>query len=105
MAEAGLLGVDDRLELVAGEIIDMAPIGSRHAACVNRLNRLLGSRLGERVIVSVQSPVRLGDLSGPQPDVAVLSPVATSTPGPTRARPTLCWWSRWRTRRSAGTGA
>lgn len=86
MAGAGLFRPDDRLELVEGEIIDMAPVGSRHAACVNRLNRLLGARLGERAIVSVQSPVRLSDLSEPQPDVAVLAPrddfYARGHPGP-----------------------
>lgn len=86
MAEAGLLGVDDRVELVEGEIIDMAPIGSRHAACVDRLTRLFVSRLGERAIVRVQSPVRMGDLSEPQPDVAVLAPrgdfYAGAHPGP-----------------------
>lgn len=86
IADAGLFGDNDHVELVEGEIIDMAPIASRHAACVNRLNRLLVSRLGERAIVSVQSPVRLGDLSEPQPDVAVLSPrsdfYAGSHPGP-----------------------
>jgi Uma2 family endonuclease len=86
MAGAGLFGDDDRVELVEGEIIDMAPIGSRHAACVDRLNRLLVSRLGERAIVRVQSPVRLSDLSEPQPDVAVLAPrrdfYAGAHPGP-----------------------
>lgn len=86
MAVAGLFGVDARLELIEGEIIDMAPIGSRHAACVNRLTRLLTSRLGDRAVVSVQSPVRLGDLSEPQPDVAVLAPrddfYAAAHPGP-----------------------
>lgn len=86
MADAGLFGEDDRVELLEGEIIDMAPIGSRHAACVHRLTRLLVTRLGDRAIVSVQSPVRLGNLSEPQPDLAVLAPrpdfYAGAHPGP-----------------------
>ena len=41
MAEAAILGVNARVELIEGEIIDMAPIGSRHAALVNRLTREL----------------------------------------------------------------
>jgi Uma2 family endonuclease len=86
MAGAGLFGEDDRVELVEGEIIDMAPIGSRHAACVDRLNRLLVTRLGEAVIVRVQSPVSVSDLSEPQPDIAVLAPrsdfYAGAHPGP-----------------------
>ncbi len=72
MADAGLLGHDERVELIEGEVIDMAAIGSRHAACVNRLNELFMTRLAGRAVVGVQNPVRLTDLSEPQPDVAVL---------------------------------
>ena len=72
MAEAGLLAPDDRVELIEGEIIDMAAIGSRHAACVNRLTELLITRLAGRATIGVQNPVRLSDLSEPQPDLAVL---------------------------------
>lgn len=74
MIEAGIFGEDDRLELLGGEIVAMSPIGSRHAACVNRLNRLLVSALGESAIVSIQNPIRLDDLSEPEPDVALLKP-------------------------------
>ncbi|MDQ6928451.1 MAG: Uma2 family endonuclease, partial [Actinomycetota bacterium] len=40
MGETGILGPDARLELLDGEIVEMSPIGSRHAACVDRLNEL-----------------------------------------------------------------
>jgi Uma2 family endonuclease len=72
MGEAGIFSEDDRVELLDGEIIEMTPIGSRHAACVDRLNRLLTSRLGTAAIVRIQSPVRLDDRSEPQPDITVL---------------------------------
>jgi Uma2 family endonuclease len=85
MIRAGVLHEDDRFELIAGEVIAMSPIGRAHAAHVNRLNYLLSSRLGERVIVSVQNPIRLAD-SEPQPDLALLAPradyYAQDLPGP-----------------------
>ncbi|RME47171.1 MAG: Uma2 family endonuclease [Chloroflexi bacterium] len=74
MAEAGIFTEDDRVELIEGEIVEMAPIGSRHAACVDRLNRLFSNRIGERAIARVQSPVRLSEFSEPEPDLALLRP-------------------------------
>lgn len=74
MAEAGILHEDDRVELIEGEISEMAAIGSRHFTCVNTLNRLLVKSLGEEAIVSVQNPVRLNENNEPEPDVAVIRP-------------------------------
>ncbi len=71
MAEVGLLAPDARVELIEGEIIDMPPIGSRHAAAVSRLHKLLERAAGERAIVRCQTPILLGDLSEPQPDIAI----------------------------------
>lgn len=86
MAEVGILGEDDRVELLEGEITVMTPIGRRHAACVDRLNRLLVERCGEAAIVRIQGPVRLSDHSEPEPDVALLRPrddfYASGHPGP-----------------------
>jgi len=73
MAEAGILTEDDRVELLDGEIVEMAPIGSRHAACVERLNWLLKERITEHVEgIRIQQPVRLSTDAEPQPDVAVV---------------------------------
>ena len=86
MAQVGILSEDDRVELIEGEIVLMIPIGSRHAACVDRLNHLFSRGLGQRGIVRVQNPVRLGERSEPQPDLAVLRPradfYAPANPGP-----------------------
>jgi Uma2 family endonuclease len=76
MAEAGILGEDDRVELIDGDIIDMAPIGQDHAATVNKLTRALVIAFGDRAIVSVQNPVRLNRFNEPQPDFAVFRPRA-----------------------------
>ncbi len=74
MGEAGILTEDDRVELIEGELVAMAPIGSEHIAATNSLNRLLVLAVGDRGIVSVGNPVRLNQRSEPQPDFAVLKP-------------------------------
>lgn len=74
MAEAGILGEDDRVELIDGQIYAMSPIGSQHAACVRRLTRLFILATGEKAEVSVQNPVLLTPDSEPEPDVALLAP-------------------------------
>ena len=71
IAEAGVLGEDDRVELINGEIIDMAPIGQGHVATVNGLNQALVLACVNKALVSVQNPVRLDRLNEPQPDFAV----------------------------------
>lgn len=71
MGEAGIFRQDARLELIEGEIIEMSPIGSPHAACVTFLTYVL-NKLGPGSQVRVQNPVRLSDFSEPQPDVALL---------------------------------
>lgn len=96
MRAAGIFSEDDRVELLAGEIMQMTPSDSRHAACADRLNRILISRLGAEAIVGVQSPVHLDDRSEPQPDVTVLRPkrIFTNRRIPVR-RMSFCsskWW-------------
>jgi len=57
MAQAGILHEDDRVELIEGEIVQMASIGSRHAACVDRLTQIFVVRVAGRAIVRVQNPI------------------------------------------------
>jgi len=86
MAEAGILHEDDRIELIDGEILCVAAIGSRHFASVNAFTGWFATRLAGRVIVSVQNPVRLSSGSEPEPDLALLRPrsdgYASALPGP-----------------------
>ena len=58
MADARIFRDDDRIELLVGEIVEMTPIGRRHAGCVNYLNRVFSEAFGSAVIVSVQNPLR-----------------------------------------------
>ncbi|MBE9005954.1 Uma2 family endonuclease [Fortiea sp. LEGE XX443] len=86
MIESGILTENERVQLIRGEIVEMSPIGTKHAACVNCLNKLLYSKLGDRVLIAIQNPVKLNDYSEPQPDVAILKPrddfYATTHPQP-----------------------
>jgi Uma2 family endonuclease len=72
MHEVGVLTDTDRVELIRGEIIQMSPIGTKHAACVMRLIDLFSQALGQRVLTNVQNPLKLANDSEPQPDVCLL---------------------------------
>ena len=74
MGEAGILHEDDRIELLDGQLYVMLPIGSEHAACVRRLDRIFQRRAEPEALVSAQNPIVLGEDSEPEPDLALLSP-------------------------------
>lgn len=76
IGEVGILAEEDRVELIEGEIVRMGAIGSRHMSAVMLLTRLLIRAVGDRAMISVQSPVQLGSGSEPEPDVALLRPRA-----------------------------
>ena len=70
MVEAGILTENDPVELIRGELVVMAPIGSPHAASVTRLTDAFDG-LRARVFRSTQNPVWLAD-SEPEPDFQLL---------------------------------
>ncbi len=72
LGEAGLLAEGDRVELLDGQLIDMSPIGPRHAIVVGNLNALLVTAFAGRAWVRCQDPVVLDDGSEPQPDLALV---------------------------------
>jgi Uma2 family endonuclease len=74
MAKVGILGEDDRVELIEGELIQMAPIGGSHLQLVNLLTRLLVRKVGDDGVVSPQNPISLYPDSEPEPDLVVLRP-------------------------------
>jgi Uma2 family endonuclease len=74
MGKAGILHEDDRVELIAGDIIEMPPIGPGHAGDVRFLSNWFGARVEGRAIVDVQNPIRLPGESEPEPDVVLLRP-------------------------------
>ena len=73
MVETGVFGPEDRLELLEGEIIDMAPQKSRHSTAVTLLAEALKPLFTPGHTVRVQLPLSLNDFSQPEPDIAVVS--------------------------------
>jgi Uma2 family endonuclease len=84
MIEAGVFGAEERLELIDGEVVEMSPIGDRHAACVRRLTAVLSRLFADQAIVDVQNPLAIDAAYVPQPDLVLLRPVpdfyASGTP-------------------------
>lgn len=72
MAEQGVFGPTERIELIEGELIWMSPIGWAHADIVDTLTTMLVLGIGEHWRVRVQNPVTLGDRSEPQPDISIV---------------------------------
>ena len=72
MVAAGVLTKYDRVELLEGDMLDMAPIGTKHSAITSRLNELLVLAVARSATVVVGGPVNLGEFSEPQPDLMLL---------------------------------
>jgi len=74
MGEIGVFAPDARVELIEGEIIDMAPLGNDHQSIVDQLNRTLVLAVGRNAIVRTQGSIRLSQWSEPEPDLVLLKP-------------------------------
>ncbi|WP_334311928.1 Uma2 family endonuclease [Aphanizomenon sp. CS-733/32] len=58
MAEMGIFHPEERLELISGQIIKMAAKGTAHEAAITRTQRIFNQRLGDRVLIRTQSPIK-----------------------------------------------
>ena len=72
LVAVGVLGEDERVQLVEGEIVEMSPQGAWHATAVRLVEEALRRAFGEGFDVRVQLPLALGPDSEPEPDVAVV---------------------------------
>src|SRR5262245_15952275 len=72
MVDAGILRADDRTELIKGEIVQMSPVGLRHAAVTNRAAAIFIPLLKEKAIVQVMNPITLGQFNEPVPDLSIV---------------------------------
>ncbi len=72
LTELGFFHEDDRIELIKGEIIEMAAKGTAHETCLRNLLRELPRLVGDRGTLQSQAPIILPDDSEPEPDFAIL---------------------------------
>ena len=76
MGRQGILRPDERVELIRGEIVVMAPQGPVHANCIRRLTMLFTRRIVEHghdiAEVSVQLPMVTSEHDAPEPDVTLV---------------------------------
>ena len=72
MVDAGILGEDERVELIQGVLVEMSPQHRAHARVIEWLTRHLNRSLGDEYAVLPQLPLTLGEFSEPEPDVSVV---------------------------------
>ena len=71
LGELGFFGPDERVELIRGEIIQMAAKGRFHSVCNSLLVEELIILLARRARVRGQEPIILSNNSEPEPDVVI----------------------------------
>ncbi len=74
MGEVGLFAPEERLELIHGDLVTMAPIDGPHMHLVNVLAQFFSMKVGRSAVVSVQNPIGVSPDSEPQPDIVLLRP-------------------------------
>jgi len=72
LGEAGIFHEDDRVELLNGDIVILAPIGTRHMKAVRRLINVMARKYGKSCLVDAQNPLMIDGYSVPQPDILLL---------------------------------
>lgn len=77
MIEASVFDTAERVELIEGEVLQMAAKSLCHVAGVRRVSKKLTKLLGERVFIATQDPIQISGVSEPEPDVVVAVPSAT----------------------------
>ena len=79
MAEAGVLGPQERVELIEGEIVPMSPQDPKHSRALSWCTNLFSELFGRTHLVRVQLPLRIGERSEPEPDLSLLDKSVAAT--------------------------
>ena len=72
MAATGLLHPEEQVELISGQILQMTPQGSLHAATTDYASETLREALTGQALIRTEKPLQINDYSEPRPDIAVV---------------------------------
>jgi Uma2 family endonuclease len=71
LGEAGILHPNDRVELIGGLLVQMAPIGPEHQFILEKLNDIFSEQKRGRYKVGPGRPIPIADFDEPQPDLVL----------------------------------
>ncbi|WP_274628100.1 Uma2 family endonuclease [Arvimicrobium flavum] len=71
MVRAGIIGEDERFELIGGEVVPMLPKGGRHEMVKIELNRHFQRSVADDLSIAPETTLRLDDTSFLEPDFCV----------------------------------
>jgi Uma2 family endonuclease len=78
LGEAGIFHPEDRVELIDGLLVQMAPIGPEHQFLLEKLSDLFSEQKKGRYKVGPGRPIPIPDFTEPQPDMVLFNPNAGS---------------------------
>ncbi len=73
MTELGVIGPEERLELIEGNIVVKMTQNSPHATAISLILEALRNPFSAGYVIRVQLPLDLGPVSQPEPDIAVVA--------------------------------
>ena len=72
LLEIGFLNEGDRIELIRGDLVEMAAKGTKHIFCCQELSGILHLLINRQAISRCQDPIVLASGSEPEPDFAIV---------------------------------
>ena len=73
MIAAGILGPEDRLELLNGKLVKKAPVSPAHASCLKILSKYFNRKYLDRYELMSENPITLPQGAEPEPDFTIAS--------------------------------
>jgi Uma2 family endonuclease len=71
MIQNGIIHEGEHVELILGQIVNMAAKGTRHTLCTRKIFKLLLNKIGDQADIQSQDPIVLSDRTEPEPDIVI----------------------------------